>query len=222
MKNGDSESARDRILAAAEELFAQQGFEGTTLRAIATRARCDLAAVNDYDHGKEARYLKEALYLAVFLRRTHAARQCVRESLERWRNERGEAVTLEMLVQEFADVLLEPFLPDRRGSRESGLLVRESEDPHVPISVYGQSLMEPIVEAMTDALQSLYPRLSDRQAILCAESIIAELRGLLWTQRRCAGYRRHGTQVNAQERAKHFAVFCAAGIKQYLGQAGEQ
>lgn len=208
----DPENVRDRILTAAEELFAQQGFEGTTVRAIAKRAACNLAAVNYYYHGKEA------LYMAVFLRRTHAVRIHVVGSLRKWLREQGETVTLEMLVQEFADVLLEPFLEDLPGLREASLLARESENPHVPLGLYGKNFMEPIVDAMTDALQSLCPRLSDKHAILCVESIIAELWGLPWTQMRCAGYRRHGAQVDVQERARHFVAFCTAGIRQYLGQ----
>jgi AcrR family transcriptional regulator len=68
MESNYSEDVRDRILA-AEELFARKGFEGTTVRAVAKRARCNLAAVNYYYHGKEA------LYLAVFLHRTDAARR---------------------------------------------------------------------------------------------------------------------------------------------------
>jgi AcrR family transcriptional regulator len=208
----DPENVRDRILAAAEELFAQQGFEGTTVREIAKRAACNLAAVNYYYHGKEA------LYMAVFLRRTHAVRLHVVGSLQKWLREQGETVTLEMLVQKFADVLLEPFLEDLPGLREASLLARESENPHVPLGLYGKNFMEPIVDAMTDALQSLCPGLSDKHAILCVESIIAELWGLPWTQMRCAGYRRHGAQVDVQERARHFVAFCTAGIRQYLGQ----
>lgn len=216
VESSDPENVRDRILAAAEELFAQQGFESTTVRAIARRARCNLAAVNYYYHGKEA------LYMAVFLRRTHAVRLHVIGSLNRWLRERGEAATLEMLVQEFADLLLEPFLQDLPGLREANLLARESENPHVPLGLYGKNLMEPIVDAMADALQSFCPRLSDKQAILCTESIIAELWGLPWTQIRCAGYRRHGAQVDVQERARHFVAFCTAGIRQYLSQGTEK
>jgi TetR/AcrR family transcriptional regulator, regulator of cefoperazone and chloramphenicol sensitivity len=208
-----SEEVRDRILSAAEELFAEKGFQGTTVQAIARRARCNLDTVNYYYSGKET------LYLAVFLHRTQAVRMHVTGSLERWLMERGEAITLKMLVQEFADLLLEPFLYDLSGPREADLVVRELQDPHVPLSLYDKNLMEPIIDAMTDALRSLYPRLSDRQAILCTESIIAQLRGVLWVQMRGAGCQRHSTAVEAQERVKHLVVFCTAGIQQYLGQS---
>lgn len=54
---------RDRILDAAEELFAENGFDATSMRMITARARCNLAAVN-YHFGT-----KETLLQEVFRRR---------------------------------------------------------------------------------------------------------------------------------------------------------
>ena len=53
---------RDRILDAAERLFAQQGFDLTSLRALTTEADVNLAAVN-YHFGS-----KERLFEAVLAR----------------------------------------------------------------------------------------------------------------------------------------------------------
>jgi AcrR family transcriptional regulator len=54
---------RTRILDAAEELFMQHGFEGTSMRLLTTKAGVNLAAVN-YHFGS-----KDALIEAVFRRR---------------------------------------------------------------------------------------------------------------------------------------------------------
>ena len=56
-------STKDRILGAAEELFAQQGFGGTSLRQVTSRADVNIAAVN-YHFGS-----KENLVNEVFRRR---------------------------------------------------------------------------------------------------------------------------------------------------------
>jgi AcrR family transcriptional regulator len=56
-------STKDRILGAAEELFAQHGFAGTSLRQVTTRADVNIAAVN-YHFGS-----KENLVNEVFRRR---------------------------------------------------------------------------------------------------------------------------------------------------------
>lgn len=56
-------STKDRILGAAEELFAQQGFAATSLRQVTSRADVNIAAVN-YHFGS-----KENLVNEVFRRR---------------------------------------------------------------------------------------------------------------------------------------------------------
>jgi AcrR family transcriptional regulator len=56
-------STKDRILGAAEELFAQNGFAGTSLRQVTSRADVNIAAVN-YHFGS-----KENLVNEVFRRR---------------------------------------------------------------------------------------------------------------------------------------------------------
>lgn len=70
---------RTRILDAAEELFMQHGFEGTSMRQLTSRAGVNLAAVN-YHFGS-----KDALIEAVFRRRLdpmNAARLAALDRLE--------------------------------------------------------------------------------------------------------------------------------------------
>ena len=97
MRNG-----KERILDAAEELFAQRGFYGVSLRDITQAARVDVALVG-YHFGS-----KRELFTAVFERRA--------EVLKRERTERLEAVrqaalpgapALEAIINAFTAPLLE-------------------------------------------------------------------------------------------------------------------
>lgn len=63
MSHASHFSTKDRILGAAEELFAQHGFAGTSLRQVTSRADVNIAAVN-YHFGS-----KENLVNEVFRRR---------------------------------------------------------------------------------------------------------------------------------------------------------
>ncbi|KIQ96138.1 TetR family transcriptional regulator [Lysobacter sp. A03] len=63
MSSNTQFSTKDRILTAAEELFAQHGFSGTSLRQVTGRADVNIAAVN-YHFGS-----KENLVNEVFRRR---------------------------------------------------------------------------------------------------------------------------------------------------------
>jgi AcrR family transcriptional regulator len=51
-----SEVTRDRILKAAERLFAEHGYDGTSIRAIVAKARVNQAAINYHFEGKDGLY----------------------------------------------------------------------------------------------------------------------------------------------------------------------
>jgi AcrR family transcriptional regulator len=51
-----SEVTRERILKAAERLFAERGYDGTSIRAIVAKARVNQAAINYHFGGKDGLY----------------------------------------------------------------------------------------------------------------------------------------------------------------------
>ncbi len=80
-----------KLLDAAEQLFAEQGFAETTLRAITQKAGVNLAAVN-YHFGS-----KEALIQAVFQRFMDPFSEAITKQLDQL-GEHEEMVTLEWLL----------------------------------------------------------------------------------------------------------------------------
>src|SRR5271168_3987432 len=53
-----ADHTRDAIIRAAVVLFAEKGFEGTSVRDIATKARVNQAAINYHFKGKNGLYLE--------------------------------------------------------------------------------------------------------------------------------------------------------------------
>ncbi|HEX3936954.1 MAG TPA: CerR family C-terminal domain-containing protein [Xanthobacteraceae bacterium] len=51
-----SEVTRERIMKAAERLFAERGYDGTSIRAIVAKARVNQAAINYHFEGKDGLY----------------------------------------------------------------------------------------------------------------------------------------------------------------------
>lgn len=91
-------STKERILGAAEELFAQQGFGGTSLRQVTSRADVNIAAVN-YHFGS-----KENLVNEVFRRRMD---DMSAQRLEMLRKAREEAPdSLEAILAAFVEPAL--------------------------------------------------------------------------------------------------------------------
>jgi AcrR family transcriptional regulator len=68
LKNGEimtrpSDVTRERILKASERLFAERGYDGTSIRAIVGKARVNQAAINYHFDGKDGLY-REVLHAA--------------------------------------------------------------------------------------------------------------------------------------------------------------
>lgn len=95
-------SSRDRILDIAEGLFAQHGFDGTSLRQITEAAKVNLAAVN-YHFGS-----KEELFSQIFVRRVEPINARRLELLNEAEALAGEhAVPLRAILESFTRPIFE-------------------------------------------------------------------------------------------------------------------
>lgn len=92
----DETPRRDRILDAAEALFAEHGYDGVTLRQIATHAGVDVALAN-YHFGK-----KLELFQAVFERRAALLNEARLEALRACQQRAGKkGPTVEQIIEAF-------------------------------------------------------------------------------------------------------------------------
>ncbi|HVZ24671.1 MAG TPA: TetR family transcriptional regulator, partial [Sediminibacterium sp.] len=64
----DKTDKKEQIIRAAIELFAEKGFEGSSIRELAARADVNLAMVNYYFGTKENLFLAIVEYKAAFMR----------------------------------------------------------------------------------------------------------------------------------------------------------
>ena len=96
MPDKNSISKRDRILDVAESLFAEHGYDGVTLRQIASGAEVDVALAN-YHYGK-----KMDLFNAVFERRAAFLNEARREALRKVQAEAGDmGPSVEQIIEAF-------------------------------------------------------------------------------------------------------------------------
>jgi AcrR family transcriptional regulator len=150
----DPGSARQRLLDAAERLFAEHGFHGVSLRTITTEAGMNLAAANYYFGGKEG------LFRAVFARRVGP--------MNAERAQRLDAC-LERAGADPPDVgeVLEAFIgPAVVVSASSGaemfkkLSGRASTDPSPEVRAVVYELYDDIAKRFIDTIRRACPRLS--------------------------------------------------------------
>lgn len=144
-----------RILVSAESLFAENGYQGTTLRQITRQAKANLAAVN-YHHGD-----KEGLYLEVLTRRIRPINQ---ERLARLNEAEAQAggglVPLEKIFQ----ILAEPLFglcadPDGCGQLSARLLGRCLVDPLPFMGDFLAAEFQPVMARFGQALRRHTPTL---------------------------------------------------------------
>ena len=110
------EKTRNKILNAAGEVFAEQGFEGATVRAITERAGVNVAAVNYHFRDKLELYTRLVVDAC-------SARAALRDVMAEAPDSPEER--LRSLIHHFLDYLLDPARPEWRRR----LLARELADP---------------------------------------------------------------------------------------------
>src|SRR5262249_19294824 len=110
------ENTREKILSAAGEVFAEQGFEGATVRTITERAGVNLAAVNYHFRDKAELYTRVVLDAC-------SARTAYREAMAEAPDSPEER--LRSLIYHFLEYLLDPARPDWKRR----LMAREMTNP---------------------------------------------------------------------------------------------
>ncbi len=201
----------DRLLDAAEPLFAARGYGGTSVRAITAAAGCNLAAVNYHFRGKAS------LYREVIRRRLRAMREQRIASIVRTMSEAGRSADVELLLRSFTLAFLEPHLDESKGRVLIQLMSREMIEPHVPPHTFEKEMIEPVQMALTRALRTIYPRLEARVARRCIHSIIAQLAHVV-QMRRMPGFERGtcGADFKFPGVVDHIVRFSAAGLRASL------
>jgi AcrR family transcriptional regulator len=152
---------RTRILDAAEELFMQHGFEGTSMRLLTTRAAVNLAAVN-YHFGS-----KDALIEAVFRRRLdpmNAARLGALEKLET--EAAGRPLAPEAIIRAFVGESLRMIEDAKGGGRNFiRLLGRTYTEPAKAIRALIGQMYAPTMERYKAALERALPQMPREELV---------------------------------------------------------
>jgi AcrR family transcriptional regulator len=162
-----SVATRDRILDAAERLFAEKGFEGTSVRDLAAAAGVNLAAVNYHFGGKEALYRATGERLMNELRERRM--KAIRAALD------APDATLESTLRAFAWQIFRPLDDKARARCFIQLGHREMAEPRLSADFCNEKVVDPIERALEEAIRRFEPRLSQDQARFAVYAFVGQL-----------------------------------------------
>lgn len=161
MMNNEPIAKKDRILDAAEELFALHGYDGVTLRQIAQSAGVDVALAS-YHFGK-----KRDLFEATFYRRAQIINDLRMKSLQNSLAAHGDKITVDELLGAFLRPMQTLQLSADKGWQNYCALVAYINSS----SVWGKELMhsnfDPLISYFIDALQKVLPNTSQEKLHWC-------------------------------------------------------
>lgn len=211
--NASTRSRPERILDAAEALFAEKGYDGVTLRQIARRAEVDVALAS-YHFGR-----KRELFQAVFERRAAHLNEARRQALHRCQGAAGApGPTLEQIIEAFLRPLeLAQETGDAGWRHYLALIAYINNSPYWGPEMMSH-LFDELVQEFIDALEQALPGARRQDLYWCYQSLSGALTLTLAQSRRIdklsGGLCR---SADFQAAYDHMIPFVAAGFREVCG-----
>lgn len=209
----NSDEATERLLFAAEKLFAEKGFDRTSVRDITKEAKCNVAAINYHFGGKDN------LYTEVFRHNLKQMREVRIASIETVMSQTSRPAGLEDLLRSFANAFLEPLTAESKGRGLMKLIIREMIDPRLKVNIFFDEMVTPVVAVLLKAMLSICPNLEKQKALMAIQSIVAQLVHAVHSQQMFGSQGKNEVPLHDLSVAvDHIVAFSAAGIRSYVDQ----
>ena len=168
-----ADSARERLLEAAMDVFGRYGYEGATTRMIATTAGVNIASIPYYFKGKEGLY-KALINQIVEIIRSQVVEVQQEISRTDFSGESGR-----QKVQGLIEKLLENIIMFMVGSPEapriSRIILREQLYPSAAYELIFKGFMDAILHSLADLLLVLSPEQTKRTALFKAMALMGQI-----------------------------------------------
>lgn len=205
MRGSPQFSTRQRILGAAEELFAERGFAGASLRQVTTAANVNLAAVN-YHFGSKDNLIEE-----VFRRRLDQLSEVRLARLAEVAATAG--ATLEMLLDAFITPALELSLDRKGGAVFMRVLARAFAEHNGNLRAFLSDNYGHVLKDFAAAFSRLLPGLDKQELYWRLDIAVGALTYAMadfgMIQRRTG----ESERAHREQMTRHLIHFTAAGLR---------
>ena len=193
---------RDRLLKAAERLFADRGFKKVTVRDICRAARANVAAVN-YHFGDKLGLYREVMQSAIDAMR--ATNDAARRA--------GAGQSAEEQLRRYIGVFVHRLLGPGSDTVHK-LVTREMNDPTPALDALVEQGVRPRIEYLAGLVAEIIDAApADQRVLRCVASVQTQMIAYLPNPIAARlGLANKSTAANLDEIADHIADFSLAGV----------
>lgn len=157
----ESQTARTRLLVAAEQLFAAHGLAATSIRDLARTAGVNVAAVNYYFGNKENLYLET---LRKAFQQTDVMPNHF-ESIHQQAQAKLTPLVARQAIKEFIRLFMQTLFASEESQRHACLMAREISDPSPALDVIIAEFILPKHKMLMALLEQAQPKLMGKKAL---------------------------------------------------------
>ncbi|WP_346913047.1 CerR family C-terminal domain-containing protein [uncultured Roseibium sp.] len=201
------EPTRARIMDAAERVFAELGYDGSSVRKIATLASVPVALIN-YHFGS-----KEGLYRALFEKRVPTIYDQRVTGLQLARSEPDLDRRIELVVK----ALIYPMF-NLRGSEKSSyfgqIMARELSDPSAETRGIFRDMFDPVAQMMIEAIAECFPHWTKAEVHWAYHTMLGAMMLVMMDNGRIARLSDGAcSSQDYEDAARHMVAILTAGMK---------
>ncbi len=202
----ENADARERLIKAAEKLFAEKGFNGVSVREITNAACTHLSAVNYHFGSKEGLYL--AVYQTRFLERARRLRNAFTQRLKAYELSPGN------IIRALAEAVVLGPLSEEERLIHYHLLVREITSPTKAFDLIVKEGIRPFVALVEEALRPHFKDVPPQRLRLAVLSIFAQVLYFNFARPKIeASTERTYDHSFKKELVEHIVLFSLKGLK---------
>ena len=166
----EKQKTKDRLLDAAENLFASKGFDDVSIRELAAAADVNVAAVNYHFQGKDN------LFQQVILRRFVVQRDNTLKALEGILSDTTHKPGISLVIQTLVEEYLKGTLSSPGGGSFMLLVAREMQSQnHHGSTIFLKEMVMPVFRAYSMALTDVRPSLRQEKINWIMASIVGQI-----------------------------------------------
>ena len=205
----EQEDARARLIDVAIKLFAEKGYEGTSVRDLATAAGVNVAAVS-YHFGSKDELYHEALRAC--LAPCGEMRERMQKHLDaalKNRSRKSAEEALRGCIQDFLEMLVSP------AARHSHLVMREQSEGKQRFEPVIREFFQPVGSILREVILMLAPGLPEMRVFMVISGIIGQCLHIYKARvsyRVLAGVDSHSPEY-IEMTSKHIAHLTALGLR---------